>query len=544
MLGAYYTDQQVAEFLVSWAVRNSADTVMDPSFGGGVFLRAACKRVVSLGGSANRQVYGVEIDPSVYSKISEKLGDEYGIPSHHLYRVDFFGFDTRGKQVDAIVGNPPFIRYQHFCGDARRTALACAERECVRLSELCSSWAPFVVHAVSAIRPGGRLAVVVPAEIGHAAYARAVISYLRRSFRRVAIATFQKKLFPDLSEDTYLLMAEDKGHGPAEFVLRDFEHAGELRKLRFSRNPHLRAFKPVPDECLLAGEGRLTECFLSPKARGLYRELKQRSDTFPLGEIADVGIGYVTGANDFFHLGPDEAVRLSIPSDYLKPTVRRGKALSGLRLTHRDWSDQLDRRDTGYLLQIERQSGIPAPVRRYLDEGERLGVHRGYKCRTRDPWYRVPHVYMPDAFLTYMSGAAPRLVANDACAVAPNTLHVLRLHAATPISADGLSVLWQTGLTRLSSELEGHSMGGGMLKLEPTEAERVLIPWNSSSKPLDPLAVEVDQLLRNGRETDANRLADQHILREGLGLTNTECQMLRTAAEQLRERRYARGTSA
>src|SRR5690242_13955132 len=42
-LGAFYTDAQVAEFLVWWAVRSRAETVIDPSFGGGVFLRAACK---------------------------------------------------------------------------------------------------------------------------------------------------------------------------------------------------------------------------------------------------------------------------------------------------------------------------------------------------------------------------------------------------------------------------------------------------------------------------------------------------------------------
>jgi adenine-specific DNA-methyltransferase len=37
-LGAFYTDSQIADFLVWWAIRSSRDTVMDPSFGGGGFL--------------------------------------------------------------------------------------------------------------------------------------------------------------------------------------------------------------------------------------------------------------------------------------------------------------------------------------------------------------------------------------------------------------------------------------------------------------------------------------------------------------------------
>jgi hypothetical protein len=35
---------------------------------------------------------------------------------------------------------------------------------------------------------------------------------------------------------------------------------------------------------------------------------------------------------------------------------------------------------------------------------------------------------------------------------------------------------WDDPLTRLSCELEGHPLGGGMLKVEPREASRVLIP--------------------------------------------------------------------
>jgi adenine-specific DNA-methyltransferase len=51
-LGAYYTDSQVADFLVWWALREPTDVVMDPSFGGGVFLPSAGKRIRDLRGTA------------------------------------------------------------------------------------------------------------------------------------------------------------------------------------------------------------------------------------------------------------------------------------------------------------------------------------------------------------------------------------------------------------------------------------------------------------------------------------------------------------
>jgi hypothetical protein len=35
---------------------------------------------------------------------------------------------------------------------------------------------------------------------------------------------------------------------------------------------------------------------------------------------------------------------------------------------------------------------------------------------------------------------------------------------------------WSSPFVRLSCELEGHALGGGMLKLEPREAARILFP--------------------------------------------------------------------
>jgi hypothetical protein len=199
-----------------------------------------------------------------------------------------------------------------------------------------------------------------------------------------------------------------------------------------------------------------------------------------------------------------------------------------------DWRDALEKGTAAYLLKLE-GTDLPDSVRRYLEFGESRLIHQGYKCRTRKPWYRVPNVYRPDALLTYMSGHAPRLVANDANVFAPNTLHVIRLkqHAVT---ARALSVLWLTSLSRLSAQIEGHAMGGGMLKLEPREAQRVLLPAVHDLAVLDDVAEEIDKLLREGRETDAGRLADEAtLIRQGV--TRRECERLSMAAALLVEKR-------
>ncbi|MCL6527012.1 MAG: SAM-dependent methyltransferase [Thermaceae bacterium] len=532
--GAYYTDLEVARFLVRWAIRSPKDRVLDPSFGGGVFLYAAAQHLEALGGNGQAQVFGVELNPTTHAQTRTALGSLCS-PAN-LVLGDFFDMEAPGfGGFEAIVGNPPFIRYQQFAGAARAKAWARAVAEGVTLSRLASSWAPFLIHAVGLLKPGGRLGMVLPMELSHAGYARAVLEHLSTRFQQVTLLTFRKRLFSNLSQDTLLLLAEHKGAFRANFRLLDLEGAESLLGLELTKAN----FQPLGFKN--PGGERFAGHWISPKARELYRGLRESSKTVALGELADISIGYVTGNNRYFHLSPQDVHRWGIPLAFLKPAIRRGRALTGLCLTPQDWQALLEQGEAGYLLHIPPGQPLPQEVLRYLQKGQAEGVSQTYKCRVREPWYAVPQVGIPDAFLSYMSGRLPRLVANRAQAVAPNSLHVLRLHPQTRLGSEAMAGLWQTSLTRLSAELEGHALGGGMLKIEPAEARRILVARpNLPSEQLGALAGELDALLRRGETETAQSLADQTLLGQGLGLSLREQALLKEAAHTLQRRRGSR----
>jgi len=538
-LGAFYTDNQVAEFLVWWGVRAGSDAVLDPSFGGGVFLRAAAKRLAALGGSPSSQVFGIELDPSVHESIASLLADEFGVPRRNLALNDFFTIEPNNRRVSVVVGNPPFIRYQRFTGAVRERALHRAAQQGVTMSRLASSWLPFLLHSIAHLKPGGRLAMVIPFELTHAAYAQPALQRLQATFATVTFLTFRQKLFPNLSEDTLLLLAEGKDNGPAAFVWRDLANLGKLADFQRCPLPLART-RSLNTGRIATGEERLIEYLIPAKTRGLYRELAQSPVTTTLARAADVGIGYVTGANEYFHLSPAAADAWHIPAHFLRPALRRGRSLNAVRFTEDDLRDAINSGDAAYLLHIKPDDDLPEGVKKYIRQGEHAGIPKAYKCRVRNPWYCVPHVYSADAFLAYMSGTTPRLVANNTLAVAPNSLHVLRLHKEAGIGSNALAGIWRTSLTRLSCELEGHSLGGGMLKLEPTEAERVLIA-RPPRTPTDDFAKELDNIARARGDDAARHHADTILLRRGIGLTAQDCALLREAATALCERRLQRG---
>src|SRR5437016_1656555 len=99
-LGAYYTDAEVAGFLLRWAVVTGRELVLDPSFGGGVFLTSAIERIRHLGGDPSRQVWGVDLDSAAFRAFhsSKAAGSVAG-----LLESDFFELPIeRFPHVDAV----------------------------------------------------------------------------------------------------------------------------------------------------------------------------------------------------------------------------------------------------------------------------------------------------------------------------------------------------------------------------------------------------------------------------------------------------------
>jgi len=66
------------------------------------------------------------------------------------------------------------------------------------------------------------------------------------------------------------------------------------------------------------------------------------------------------------------------------------------------------------------------------------------------------------------------IVRNVAGVSCTNSVHSIRVRNHS--LASKLLPRWSSPFVRLSCELEGHALGGGMLKLEPREAGRIVFP--------------------------------------------------------------------
>ena len=549
--GAFFTPPEISSFLVEWAVRTRSDRVLEPSCGEASFLVPAAERLISLGRkrAGHRdpsQLSGVEVhEPS--ARTARKRLRDAGFPGRVRVR-DFFDVEPQ-PTFDAVVGNPPYIRYQNFTGELRAKSLRAALTQGVRLTRLASSWAAFTVHASRFLAPDGRLALVLPAELLTVNYAAPVRRFLLSRFAEVRLVMFEELVFPGVLEEVVLLLAEGTGSANSFRVHQavDLDDLDRLREhARPKRTPQGAPKRPRWSRFAPAHDDKWTPALLSAGAFSEYRALLEDSSFSELLDWGETYLGAVTGNNGYFALTQSDVRKLRIPKGDLLPISPPGsKHLRALSFTETAWRAAADDGARCYLFRPERDR-LSAASANYVDLGEEQGVHEAYKCRVRDPWWRVPIVAKPDLLMTYMDHDRPRLVSNAAGVAHLNSIYgVLFRPELRRLGKSLLPIACLNSVTLLGAEMVGRSYGGGMLKLEPKEADRLPVPsarlCEACASELRAVRPAVAKAIERGALAEAVELVDRVLLREELGLSTARIDALRKAREILFTRRTLRG---
>ncbi|WP_337006701.1 HsdM family class I SAM-dependent methyltransferase [Microbacterium sp. LB12] len=529
--GAFFTPDGITAHLAEWALRQASDSVLEPSAGEAAFLIAAVERLRTLG-ATEPLVHGIELHRAS-AQVARDLIQQVG-GTARIRVSDFFRTDARPR-FDAVIGNPPFIRYQDWTGDQRDRARFAALQQGVALTGLASSWAAFVIHAAAYLKPGGRLGMVLPAELLSVNYAAPIRRFLLERFATVELVTFEEQVFPDAEADTVLVKADGWGGSPAaKATLRQTRNADTLGELHEGTT-----WTPLD-----TGD-RWHPQPLSPTSIDAIAHVIGNGTFVPLKDHGETSLGAVTGGNRFFALSPERVRSLGIPQrDLVRISPPGSSHLRGLALTD---SAMTRLGSEGHSTWLLYPSARPAGATLdYISKGVDTGVHQAYKCRVRSPWWRVPLLKPADLLLTYMNADTPRLTTNAAGARHLNSVHGVYLHdEIRDLARDVLPIASLNSMTLLGAELAGRSYGGGILKIEPREADRWWMPsaalLQQHRAQLAALKPSVQRLLQNKNLLAAVELVDSVLLDGKLSLHQIDA--VRTDHADWMRRRMVRGKS-
>jgi adenine-specific DNA methylase len=370
---------------------------------------------------------------------------------------------------------------------------------------------------------------VLPAELLQVTYAAELRGYLARRYRELTIVTFRRLVFDRIEQETVLLLGV-RGDGGAAAIV-SFLEVGSAEELVWQ---DVGRAARVPVDLDHARE-KWTQYFLSGRELGLVRDIETSGAFTTLGALADVDVGIVTGRNQFFVLTPSRARSLGV-TEQCRPLVGRSAQLGGLVFGDEEWQELADGDARCLLLQLGRtpRECLTKEALAYVEEGERRGYDRGFKCRIRQPtWWDVPSTQRPDAFMLRQVHDGPRIVANGSAATCTDTIHRVRVR-------QGVDAAWLAGASMNSvtfafSEIRGRSYGGGVLELEPNEADGLPFPRPGTGLPV----ADLDLCVRRKNAEQVLDEVDRLVVRDA-GLDAQELAAIRGIWRKLRDRRLRR----
>lgn len=562
--GSYYTPKELANYIVKWAIdRNKINKILEPSCGDGVFLE--CMQEQQL--MKKQNITAIEIDKSAAELTYNKIKDSNVYNSYREFIIkqknsmkdkrldiqtecniitdDFYTvYEERLKKdkFKAIVGNPPYIRYQYLTELQREEQSNILKSNGMKSNKLINAWVSFVVACIEILDSNSRIGLVIPAELLQVAYAEDLREFLMKSLQQTTIITFKELVFPDVQQEVVVLLGEKNSKYDDEHKLKiiEYQNINEL-----IQKDNINDF----DFCNVEiNESKWTKYFLTNNNIKLISDIKQDNRFVKFNQLAKIEVGITTGNNEYFCINEEKANEYNLKS-VCRPLIARSVNISGIKFSKEDWIDNIQKGARTYLIDFPDipYDYYPEKHKEYIEYGEKTKQNKGYKCRIRDAWYRVPSIWVPDAFLLRRNHLYPKFVLNskDVNAVSTDTMHRVRFN--NPELKNRILLSYYNSIALAFTEIEGRSYGGGVLEILPKEVGRIMLP-NLSNKELisdelvEELVNKIDKSIRENNNIEAILdEIDKKILIDIIGMPKDVVFAFRKMWLTLRDRRLERG---
>jgi hypothetical protein len=452
-----------------WQQRADPVRFLDPALGTGSFYSAA-RQVFPpavIGAAA-----GMEIDPQV-AEAADSLWRPAGF---QVVQGDFTKSQAPPpeQRFNLIVTNPPYVRHHHLSREEKQRLQRMVVRDLgIRLSGLAGLYCYFLLLADRWLADGGLAVWLIPSEFMDVNYGQGVKRYLTNHVKLLHIHRYcpSDVQFSDALVSSAVVVFE-KSPPPARHTVL-FTLAGSLLEPQTQQRIGLSVLRKTRKWTHYGGDAPQ-----SPPDPG---------HGVTLADLFTIKRGLATGANRFFILPRNDAVRWKIPAAFTKPILPSPRHLP---------VQVIESEADGYpkvspvlclidceCAEEELREKYPA-FWEYLQTGKQRRVHEGYLASRRSPWYAQERRNPAPFLCTYMgrasNGRKPfRFIWNKSKALAANLYLLLypgsalqaALAADPQLYASVFAALQEIDTDRFLRE--GRVYGGGLYKMEPKELGRL-----------------------------------------------------------------------
>ena len=460
----FFTPPAIAELMADWALAHHPRTLLDPALGLGALTRAARARAPHLSLTA------FEKDPVILAAYRATSA----APAERIIAADFLTTDLPCN-FDAELMNPPYLRH-HDMAYGPGIFADFSTRHGVTLSRLSNAYVLFTLKAAAALTPGGRAAIIIPAEWMNANFGTALKHFLldQRLLREIVLFSHGTDIFGDALTTACLLFLENPG---------STDHSATIRTW------HLNATTDAPRSLADLHRTTRSTSFAPTTLRDASKWeflIREGAHTIPAGfvtlrHLATTKRGIATGANDFFHLTPSVARALNLPESALLPCIGRAADVAYTTFTDADLAALQTRDRPTLLLAIGKTLG-PAE-QNYIATAEASGLHRRYLLAARRPWYAMETRTPAPIWAAVFGRAGLRFIHNRTHALSLTTFHAIYPHNTSEDFAAALTLCLNAPSIQSAARAQSRVYGGGLLKFEPRDLLDIAVPNLASASP-------------------------------------------------------------
>lgn len=508
--GSFYTCNAVADYIAKWAIETPEMCVLEPSFGDGIFITSALLRYAELG-EKKPKIIGVEVQENPFNFFMKDHPEIEG------FRMDFMDFRAN-KEIDAIIGNPPYISLKNLEKEERKKIQILMSSYGLKMQACGSLWMPFMIHATELLQEGGKLGFVLPYEITHVRYAFDLWRYLSLNYGEVTICRVYHDFFPDVDVEAIVFLADKKGERTDGVCYKVFETITDLHNDKTCHESRI----------LIEDIIKLKK----PFERNLMPEdvidfldfLRAERKLAVFVDECKFKIGYVSGNKEYFHLSEEDVKKRNIRRENTRKCLINTKQLN---MNKNIGVETKGINNYGYLFY---PTVIDSGEKKYIQCGEEMGINKSYKCKVRNPWYLTPCVEKPDIVLTVFGDTPKMLLNNDDFYVSNSLLSGFSKLKNTK----ELICRWYNSLTLLSVEITIHSLGGGTLVLIPGETDRLEIISDFPEEKIESIYRKINDFAKNHSAEEVYQYGDTVVLKDIYGFSDEEIKSIRNGLAMLR----------
>ena len=376
-LSAYYSSNSIADFIVYIVIENlKFIRILDPSCGSGTFLVSAYKRIKEVNPELDHQTilnFLLGVDVSIFASqlasINLALQDPlYPSPRYNLHINDIFKVQIDAlnnntlPQVDILLGNPPFTRGDRIESKYKDFLANHLKENKINIKynkKYLGLYGYFLLDSVRLLKPGGRLAYILPISVINSSTMNPVLDYIKKFMVfEYFITSDEEVAFSEQSKFKEIILIAKKSISTESTDVKFITLKTKVNRHNYKSLAH----KCITNESIDIPELRINSVdskmlmvtpstdwvlfFHSKQYIDIYQQIKQNKHLVPVKLILenprrDTDRGIRVGISDFFYLpnkfwvieqsldkmlvikSKENSEILHIPKSVLSPVLRK-----------------------------------------------------------------------------------------------------------------------------------------------------------------------------------------------------------------------------